>query len=107
MRMGVDRGGPEPVLVAPPTAQALVKPPRTSPATLRAGDRVRHVTTGDAGTWEGPAGDAWLQWALVRWDDEGPGMRDKQGLARVAPRLLERCDGVAPTAASRRAGGLS
>ena len=55
-----------------------------------AGDRVRHITSGDVGTMEGTAGDACFTWALVRWDDAGPGMRDKHGLARVAPTLLER-----------------
>ncbi len=70
-------------------------------------DRVRHVTTGHEGIRTGTAGDQWFTWALVRWDrDEGPGMRDEQGLARVAPRLLERCDG-GRTDGTRRAGGHS
>jgi len=54
------------------------------------GDRVRHAHTGDVGRldrYERP--DEWFEWALVRWDDAGPGMVDKRGLARVAPGLLE------------------
>jgi hypothetical protein len=54
-------------------------------------DRVRHIRTGDLGTVNRvvtPAGAA-VAWVLVRWDDDGPGMRDAQGLSRVAPNLLE------------------
>jgi hypothetical protein len=69
--------------------------------------RVRHVTTGHEGIEHGVTGDSWFIWALVRWDrDDGPGMRDKQGLARVAPRLLERFDGKTD-GSTRRAGGRS
>ena len=52
--------------------------------------QVRHGTTGDLGTLHRVDPDQWQDWALVRWDVDGPGMRDQHGLSRVAPRLLEK-----------------
>lgn len=51
--------------------------------------RVRHATTGDLGTLERIDRTVWADWALVRWDDDGPGLVNGQGLAVVAPGLLE------------------
>jgi hypothetical protein len=75
--------------------------PHGSAAKPQVGARVRHATTGDVGTMSGHTGDGWFRWALVRWDDGGPGMCDEQGLSRVAPGLLEHCG------TSQRAGGRS
>jgi hypothetical protein len=56
----------------------------------RAGDRVRHGRSGAVGTLDRVEPDTWQGWALVRWDVEGPGLVDKDGLAWVAPGMLER-----------------
>lgn len=57
----------------------------------RGPDRVRHVSTGDVGTLHRvDRTDESVEWALVRWHKDGPGMRDAQGLSRIAPGLLVR-----------------
>ena len=72
----------------PTASQGRYTPSAKPPA----GDRVRHITTGHEGAKQGSTGDQWFTWALVRWDrDEGPGMRNKDGLAFVSPSLLEHC----------------
>jgi len=84
-----------------PSAKPPAKPPAKPSAKPPAGDRVRHVTTGHEGAKQAATGDQWFTWALVRWDrDDGPGMRNKDGLAFVSPSLLEPCT-------ARRVGGRS
>jgi hypothetical protein len=59
----------------------------------RAGDRVRHVNTGELGELGELASFTPLKvWALVRWDISGPGMRDPDGLSYVELGLLERVE---------------
>lgn len=56
----------------------------------KTGDKVRHIGTGDTGTirrFDHP-GDG-ITWAMVEWKDGGPGLI-RDGLAIVAPLLLER-----------------
>lgn len=66
----------------------------SAPNAPAAGDRVHHITTGDAGRLDGyDYPDAWFGWAMVCWDDGGPGMVDADGRARVAPRVLVRIAG--------------
>ena len=57
----------------------------------KAGEEVRHVSTGDVGVYRGTdAPDGFAEWALVEWPRGGPGMVGRDGLARVAPSLLVR-----------------
>lgn len=55
-------------------------------------DRVRHIRTRETGKLRGyDCTTADFSWALVDWDADGPGMvRDSDGLAMVAPNLLEK-----------------
>lgn len=70
-----------------PTAATPPDQPRRHPI---AGERVRHISTGHLGHLDHFAGDGvGPDWALVRWDDDGPGMVDQHGLSRVAPGLLQ------------------
>ena len=62
----------------------------TPGAQPRAGDRVRHVRTGDVGVLDHIEPDQWQDWALVRWDVHGPGLVDRGGLAWIAPGMLEK-----------------
>jgi hypothetical protein len=61
----------------------------------KVGDRVRHIRTRDTGKLRGyDSRTGFVSWALVAWDVAGPGMvRDEDGLAMIAPNLLECVDG--------------